>query len=261
VHYFALFLTFLVAWSAAAQSQSTQSRNPYENDSKAVDSGKGMFRIYCAPCHGIKAQGGRGPDLTLASFATGERDAKVFEVIAEGRPGTEMQGYRKTFGEDGIWRLISFIRASAKPGNTVVTGDRARGEAIFRTKGACGQCHRVGSEGGRFGPDLSRVGRSRSLDYLRASVVDPSRDIPAGYGTVIVIKKDGSRVEGVQLSLDNFSVQLMDNAERYHSYLREEVKSVTAEPARSLMPSYARSLSSDEVNDLLAYLVSLGAEK
>jgi hypothetical protein len=53
----------------------------------------------------------------------------------------------------------------------------------------------------------------------------------------------------------------MDAGERYQSYLREDVKSIASDPARSLMPSYANSLSAVEVNDLLAYLVSLGAEK
>ena len=37
--------------------------------------GYGVFRIYCAPCHGFRAQGGRGPDLSRGVFRSGEQDA------------------------------------------------------------------------------------------------------------------------------------------------------------------------------------------
>ena len=38
----------------------------------AAGVGYGIFRIYCAPCHGIHAQGGRGPDLSRGVFASGD---------------------------------------------------------------------------------------------------------------------------------------------------------------------------------------------
>ena len=52
-----------------------------------------MFRIYCSPCHGIGAQGGRGPDLTLGTYSAGNSDADLFKVISDGAPGTEMAAY------------------------------------------------------------------------------------------------------------------------------------------------------------------------
>ena len=57
--------------------------NPLAGDSAAIDVGKGNFRLYCAPCHGIHAQGGLGPDLTRGSFAAGDSDADLFRVISQ----------------------------------------------------------------------------------------------------------------------------------------------------------------------------------
>ena len=62
------------------------------------------------------------------------------------------------------------------------------------------------------------------------------------------------------MNIDNFSVQLMDLREEIHSYLRDEVRSIEREP-KSLMPSYARMLSGSEIDDVLAYLVSLRGDE
>jgi hypothetical protein len=61
----------------------------------------------------------------------------------------------------------------------------------------------------------------------------------------------------VEKSYDNFSAQLVDLSGHYYSFLREDVTSMKRE-SRSLMPSsYGRLLSEGEINDLLAYMISL----
>ena len=127
----------------------------------------------------------------------------------------------------------------------------------FWGKGGCGACHRVGDKGKSLGPDLSRVGRQRSIAYLRTSVMKPDADITPGYNTVTVVTRDGKKIVGVEKSFDNFSAQLMDVSGKYYSFLREDVTSMQREP-KSLMPStYGQLLNESEMNDLLAYLSSL----
>ena len=147
--------------------------NPFANDHTAADVGKGMFRIYCAPCHGIHAQGGRGPDLSRGVFRSGDKDSDLFRTISTGVPGTEMSGYSSFQTDDNIWRLIAFIRSVNRRDNTAVAGDPAAGEALFWGKGSCGNCHVVGERGRAIGPDLSRIGRQRSVAYLRESILEP----------------------------------------------------------------------------------------
>ena len=61
-------------------------------------------------------------------------------------------------------------------------GDPGRGRAVFfgRTA-ACATCHRVGDEGGRVGPDLTRIGAIRSGHDLLESILWPSSTFAQGY--------------------------------------------------------------------------------
>lgn len=253
----ATFLFVLVA--AAGIGQAADKTNPFAADPKAADTGRGMFRIYCSACHGIRAEGGRGPDLTRAVYNVGEKDADIYKVISAGSPGTDMPSYDASLGDEGIWRIVSFLRSVSKKDTETAKGDPAAGDRLFWGKGGCGQCHRVGRRGGRLGPDLSMVGRTRSLKYLRDSVIDPDADLAADVARIEVVTRDGRKIVGVQRSYDFFSVQLMDLQENYHSFFKDEVRSVKRE-MKSVMPNYSKSLSSDELNNLLAYMQTLGRE-
>jgi putative heme-binding domain-containing protein len=234
-----------------------QETNPLASDPKAAEVGRWSFRIYCAPCHGIHADGGRGPDLTLGTYTAGDRDIDLFRVISRGVPGTEMAAYGGRVEDEGIWRMVAYIKSVARHDNSNVPGDAGAGQKIFWGKGGCGACHRIAAKGSGPGPDLTRVGRQRSVAYLRTSIVNPDADVTPGYGTVTVITRDGKTIVGVEKNYDNFSAQLVDLSGRYYSFLREDVTSMKREP-RSLMPSsYGRLLSESEIDDLLAYMIGL----
>jgi len=216
-----------------------------------------VFRPFCTPCHGIRGQGGRGPDLTLGIYTSGEKDSDLFRAISNGIPGTEMAGFGGDITEENIWRIVAYLRAIARHDATGVPGDRANGERLFWAKGGCGACHVVSRRGGRLGPELTRIGERRSLEYLRNAILTPSKEIVPGWGTIVIVKNDGTKVTGVERGFDNFSAQLIDAAGNYYSFSRNEVASIQRDP-RSLMPEdYGRSLTSSEIDDLLAYLVSL----
>jgi len=233
--------------------------NPLAGNSAAIDVGKGNFRLYCAPCHGIHAQGGRGPDLTRGSFAEGDSDADVFRVISQGVEGTEMTSYSGRFDDQMIWRFVAFIRSVARVASTPVSGDARHGSEIFADKG-CSGCHAVGGKGGGIGPPLTRIGRERSLAFLREKLLTPSAEITGGYNTVAVTLRDGRTIRGIEKGFDDFSAQLLDTNNQFHSFRKEEVVSMKRED-QSLMPSnYGQRLSALEQTDLLAYLASLHGE-
>ncbi len=243
----------LLATLAAAQ---TERKNPFAGDSKAAAEGRIRFRGSCSLCHGIKAEGGRGPDLALGTYTVGESDADLYNVIANGAAGTEMPEFGSRFEPDDIWRLVTYIRSVARRDPPKLTGSRDAGEKLFWGKGNCGQCHQVRGRGGRMGPDLTLAGRLRSLDYLKESVLDPNADLTPGYPTVTIVTREGKTITGAQRGFDNFSAQLMDVSDNYYSFLKSDVTSMKRE-FRSLMPDYRNSLSETDLNDLLAYLVSL----
>ncbi len=248
-----LRLTILLIIAANCHAQAV---NPLAADPKAAETGRWTFRILCAPCHGIHAEGGRGPDLTRGVYSSGDRDNDLYGAIARGIPGSEMPAYGDRLDADAVWRLVSYVRSVARHDSETIQGDAAAGEKAFWGRGGCGQCHRVGSKGSGIGPDLTRIGRQRSIEYIRASVLTPDADITPGYGTVKVVLKDGKTISGVERNIDNFSVQLIDLNGKYFSFVREDVTSMEREP-RSLMPSYAKLFTPGEMNDLLAYLAGL----
>jgi putative heme-binding domain-containing protein len=248
----------LTVTSAACIAQTPQ--NPVAGDPSAIAGGGAAFRPYCTPCHGIKGEGGRGPDLTRGVYSAGDKDSDLYRVIAKGVSGTEMAGFEDEMREEDIWRIIAFIRSLARHDIPALPGDRAAGEKLFWGKGGCGGCHAVNGKGGRLGPELSRAGRERSLAFLRESVLTPNSDLRPEYATITAVKHDGTKIVGVG-SLDNFTVQITDMAGDYYSFLRGELASCTRD-LKSLMPdNYSRILKPTEIDDLMAYLVSLrGAE-
>lgn len=250
----AIFRLTLVLLSAAVMCRSQT--NPLAADPQAAETGRWTFRILCAPCHGIHADGGRGPDLTRGTYSNGGEDRNLYSAIARGIPGSEMPPYGDRIDADGIWRLVSYIRSVARHDTETIAGNAQAGESLFWGKGACGKCHRAGSRGSSIGPELTRVGRQRSLKYLRTSINTPDSDITPGYGTIQVVLKNGKTISGVERNIDNFSVQFLDLSGQYHSFVTENVTSITRPPG-SLMPAYTKVFSAGELNDLLAYLLTL----
>jgi hypothetical protein len=64
----------------------------------------------------------------------------------------------------------------------------------------------------------------------------------------------------LERALDDFSVVLPDFSGKVYSFDRKDVRSVERD-TQSLMPEYGGTLSSTELNDVLAYLAGLGNAK
>lgn len=230
-------------------------QNPFAGNASEADAGRGLFRIMCRPCHGIQAQGGRGPDLTLGVYNNGNSDQDLFRVVYHGVPGTEMPSYGARIGDENVWRMVTYIRSLATRKEAPPPGDRAAGETFFWSKGGCGNCHIVGQRGSAFGPDLTKIGRKRSLEHLRQSLTDPNADLTPGYYKITVIPRTGATIAGTQRNLDNFTAELMTTDGKVHFFQRDAVTSVQREYV-SMMPAY-KNLSPQDMNNLLLYLLSL----
>lgn len=227
-------------------------RNPF--DAKAdLEEGAKLYRLNCGVCHGMEGKSGRGARLAVRDHRHGNTDAELFRVIQNGVPGTEMPGL--WMDEDSIWKILLFVRTfevDAGEACPLAPGNAPHGAELYREKG-CANCHMTGGRGGRLGPDLSHIGRSYSREQLRESLVDPDAQVGTKYRTVIAVA-GGSRVEGVLLNEDSYTVNLMDRGERFRRFDKSNAK--VEKPAKSLMPAYA-NMTDQQMNDMLAYLCSL----
>jgi putative heme-binding domain-containing protein len=191
-------------------------------------------------------------------------------------------------------------------------GDAARGKAIFEgAKGNCLSCHRVGTAGSLYGPDLSAAGvPSRgggaggggrggggaapaanaraggpatpaagapaapapargagaqpappvaapsvsTADQLAQSLLDPNAVVAVQNRYVRLTMKDGKTIWGKLLNLDTFDVQIFDSTEKLANISRKDVREMTM---TSPMPSYRDKLSTQELADVVSYLMTL----
>lgn len=231
-----------------------QATNPHTS-AEDIKTGAEYYRLRCAECHGAAGEGGRGPNLADGIFYHGGEDQDLFDTIRNGIRGSEMPGFGSS--EESLWQLVAYIRSlneAATPEE--VPGDPKRGAALFRSEGDCLTCHRVGAEGGFSGPDLSSIGSRRSVEYLRTSLLEPSDDVRPRYWLATVHRPDGAKVSGFILNEDRHSLQLLDLEGNLRSFDKSALSSIERD-RNSLMQSYDGVLDESEMNDLLAYLVSL----
>jgi len=251
--------------------------NPLARDPKAAKAGEYEFRINCALCHGLGARGGgRGPDLTRAVKKHTHSDAEMFQVISNGIPGTAMpangtngQGVGMTDRE--IWQIITYIRSQEVKAPAKPFGNVAHGKDLFYGDGNCSLCHMVDGKGGRLGPDLTAVGGSRTREAITDSVRNPSRrlawglteaskEFPQEYESVTAFTADGKQIKGVTLNEDSFTVQIMDSSEQIHLLEKDKLRSFQ-KTRESAMPKYnTDTLSDKDLDDIVAFLMSLGAK-
>ncbi|HEV2274240.1 MAG TPA: c-type cytochrome [Acidobacteriaceae bacterium] len=135
-------------------------------------------------------------------------------------------------------------------------GDPVRGRAIFDGKGACLSCHQAGNQGSRLGSDLSDIARLRTLDQLRASLLDPDPQANPPYRSCRVVTRDGAVYTGKLLNQDQFSLQMMDSKEQLLAFQKSELREYKVLPTAP-MPSYRGKLTPEEQTDVIAYLASL----
>lgn len=254
-----VFVALLAAGVLPGRAQQGEPTNPFQGNAQAIEQGEQLFRLSCASCHGLNAKGSRGPDLTTGQWVHGGTDARLFSVIMQGVPGTDMPGAQNSDATpDQVWALIAYLRTLSGPASEEdKRGNAQNGEMLFWGKATCGQCHMVRGRGGRLGPDLSRIGTARSRTALLTEIRTPSASLTQGYWPVTIVARDGRRTRGVRKNEDPFSLQIMDTSERILSVDRSDLREVIQE-TRSLMPDYGpERLTNAELDDLIRYLKSL----
>jgi putative heme-binding domain-containing protein len=234
--------------------------------------GQRLFQAHCAACHGPGGEGGKGPTLAQPVLPRASTDEALIKIISSGISDTEMPRSRLERAEI---RLVALhVRVLGRRPIEQVPGDPVRGAQIFATKGDCAQCHSLGGYGGTIGPELTYIGRQRSAAYLRRALTEPAAEVPQSFTAfrgetgipdnflfVRIVTRDGITVAGVRVNEDAFSVQLRDLAGKLHSFFKSDLTELHKDWRFSPMPSYATAFTKDELDDLVAFLVSQQGKK
>ncbi|HEX4129376.1 MAG TPA: c-type cytochrome [Pirellulales bacterium] len=195
----------------------------------------------------------------LARLSESER-AALADVLAEqplrvspyeglaarfaGRPRTE-------------WSLDTLVAAASE-------GMRHRnfdqGRQMFGAA-ACFACHRFRDEGGMTGPDLSSAGRRYAPRDLLDQILNPSKEINEQYVPLEIITNDEQAYRGVVVNLTGDSIVINTDPTDPSQRVKIDRKEIASlKPSRlSPMPTgLLAPLTSEEILDLLAYVLSGG---
>lgn len=217
--------------------------------------GSRLYAAQCATCHGADGAGVGTVSLRSGQFRRVTTDQDIQRLITTGIPDAGMPPFR--FDRAELAGLVAFIRnMNTFDSASVKVGDAARGQAIVAGRGACLTCHAVNDHGSAVGPDLSDIGANRAPSSLERHLVDPTGSMMPINRPVRAVTRGGKVYNGRRLNEDTYSVQLVDEQERLVSLQKSDLREYQI-LTKSPMPSYADKLTSEELADVVAYLLSL----
>jgi putative heme-binding domain-containing protein len=218
--------------------------------------GAQIFTVQCTQCHGATGDGVAGVNIRTGQFRSAVTDTALTNVITSGVPAKGMPSFNKLSAAE-IAGLVAYIRnMNTFDAQSVPVGNVQRGRDVFEGKGACISCHRVDGRGTGLAPDLGIVGRERTASALQTSILDPTSAMLPINRPVRLVNKAGTTINGRRLNEDTYTVQIVDDQGRLGSFVKTDLKEFRI-LTQSPMPAYKGKLTSAEVADLVAYLLSL----
>lgn len=152
--------------------------------------------------------------------------------------------------------LVSFSTPEPPPPAFTVadalklTGDAKRGEEVVAR---CYLCHKVGSTGAEFGPDLSTWGRTQTMEVLLRSMIEPSADIAQGFAGTRLELKDGTLIDGLLLT-DADPLIIQSQGGVMQMVPRAKLKTKTALNRSLMLSATQQGLTAQEAADAAAFL-------
>jgi putative heme-binding domain-containing protein len=252
----ALAAVLILGAGAHALAQNSPQEHPGQYSQADIVNGSTLYREQCTTCHGAQGNAVGNVDLRRGQFRHASSDEDLKQLLVNGIPNTPMPPFKFTDAE--LNSIVAFIRSGLDANaRAAKVGDAARGREIFTGKGQCQTCHRVNGAGPLgLAPDLSDVGSQRTSLSLQLSVLEPSSAMMPINRPVRLVTRDGKTIRGRRLNLDTYSVQILDETGQLRSFLRDDLKEYEVLES-SPMPSYQGKLTTEEVADLVAYLLSL----
>jgi alcohol dehydrogenase (cytochrome c) len=190
---------------------------------------------------------------------------------------------------DSVAAYVMSLKAPTTPTvpaqqTTPVHGDINAGFEYYFHQNYCATCHAIQGRGGVIGPDLTNVGRTRTVSQLQQALLNPGSLPPiatgggrrggggggggggagAGFGaapvtyTAATVKlRDGRTIRGALQHETNFDIQLMGLDGHLYLLSKSQVVNI-ARDTQSLMPKV--QATPDQLENLVAYLSQLKGE-
>ena len=205
----------------------------------------------------------RGGDDGFASAAlTAVAGNPAFAALPPDELRAAFAGYgdETTAAVDALLARREADRAAARAGlsatfEALPPGDAGRGAAVFRSeKAACMTCHRIGEQGGDFGPSLFGIGAVRTARDLHEAIALPSAAFVRSYEPRLVLTDDGRSLSGMLKDESAGTITLATKPGETVTVPRAVILEL-APGETSLMPAgLEKQITDAELADLIAFL-------
>ena len=137
------------------------------------------------------------------------------------------------------------------------------GKLWFKRIG-CAQCHKLGEEGGVFGPNLAELDvKKRNSEYILESIMDPNKDVAKEYAVKTYLTYDGNVVSGFVVKETEDQIELKADPlspDKSVIVLKDDIEAESSS-AKSIMPQGLMNwLAEEQVLDVVAYVLAAGDE-
>ena len=173
-------------------------------------------------------------DLIEATEATGSADL-IAELSVLKSGGHTSESYKETLSGGSWWG-----------GRTVFTSNPAA---------QCVRCHAVGGAGGQVGPALDNIANILTRAQILEALIEPSKRLAPGYGTVTLTLNDGQTVNGILDHETNTELIIRTSDAEPMEIAISRIK--TRENSISAMPAAGKLISKRELRDLIEFLSRL----
>ncbi len=138
-------------------------------------------------------------------------------------------------------------------------GEIQRGRDLFfaNKKAICATCHSVQGQGGRIGPDLTKIGAIRAPRDLLEAIVFPSASFARGFESFAVVTDDGQVLSGIIARETAEAIHIVNNSRVETRVPRTAIESVTQSKVSIMPEGMDAQLSRQDLADLIAFLQSL----
>jgi putative heme-binding domain-containing protein len=199
----------------------------------AVTEGKASARLLQEPAVLERLRQSKPPEL-----------ASRLEKLTKGLPAPDKQMEQLLVARRDLY-------LKAKP-------DLAQGAKIFEK--SCAICHRIADKGQKFGPQLDGIG-IRGLDRLLEDVLDPNRNVDQAFRSTKIFTKKGQLISGLVLREEGEVIVLADAQGKEVRVEKQDVDDRTVTPLSPMPANFATQISEEDLNHLMAYLLSQRAPK
>ncbi|MGI8982309.1 MAG: PVC-type heme-binding CxxCH protein [Pirellulaceae bacterium] len=215
------------------------------------------------------------PLLAAFNGVTDDAVGKVLATALAKSPGagslslTQIESLLKPFSEDARSPIQPLLEKLLLAGQeqrqrlegllaSLDGGNIQAGRDIFVNKrAACTACHRIGSDGGKIGPDLTKVGERRSQRDLLEAVLYPSSSVGQGYETYVIQTSGGQTVTGLVTRRTAGTLFLRTTDQKDIRLATTDIEQMKASPVSIMPAGLENTMTNDQLRDLIAYLRSL----